>query len=115
MPWRRFEKCTTPTFRPFPFVISNAQCSRPRLYQWRRSSISRATILACSRACLSPANTLPSGSGIAFRPRTTILKKYRVIHREYPSKQKVAVRKRTLFYFVFAVDEFEPDKPGEQF
>ena len=92
-----FEKRTNPTFRPFPFVISNAQNSRPRLYQWRRSSISRAIILACSRASLSPARTSPSGSGIALRPRTTMLKKYRGIQKECAKNQKVAVRKRTDF------------------
>jgi hypothetical protein len=32
---------------------------------------------------LSPASSSPSGSGIAFRLRTTILKKYRGIHGAY--------------------------------
>jgi hypothetical protein len=57
--------------------------------------VSRAIILACSRASLSPASSSPSGSGIAFRSCTMTLKKYRGIHREYMNNQKVVVRKRT--------------------
>jgi hypothetical protein len=94
-PRRRFEKRTTPTFRPFPFVISKAQCSSPRLYQWRRSSISRAIILGCSRATLSPASTSPSGSGITLRPRTTMLKKYRGILGGY-SRRNRSVHPRVI-------------------
>jgi hypothetical protein len=75
-PRHHFEKRRMPTFRPCPFMISNAQCSMPGLYQMWRSSISRATILACFCAALSSASSSPSGSGIAFRPRTMMLKKY---------------------------------------
>jgi hypothetical protein len=38
-----------------------------------------------------------SGSGIALRPRTTILKKYRGIQVEYLNKWTIVVQKRTDF------------------
>jgi hypothetical protein len=76
--------------------------------------------LSCNHSGVLP-RLFITGEYIAIRIRNRFppshddIEKYRGIHREYPNKQKVAVRKRTLSYFVFAVGEFEPDKSGEQF